>query len=168
DCEATAGLLINRSVVLMLLYRFDDAMQGFQRARTFSEEHGLKVFATQSEYNRAYLLFLIGEYGQALKVMQDAEAGFLQLGDEIHVAHCRLDRAAILLELNLPEHAFELANLAEKGFRSSGLNSDRSRALLLVGRCLARQGRSTEAVTHYSAGKRLFEAESNDIWASIA
>jgi hypothetical protein len=42
--------------------------------------------------------------------------GFLELRDEIHVAHCRLDRAEILLELNLPEHAFVLGNLAEKGF----------------------------------------------------
>src|SRR5262249_5942037 len=73
DCEAAAGVLINRSVVLMLLYRFDEARQGFLRASAFSREHGLKVFTTQSEYNRGYLLFLAGDYIQALKLMQAAE-----------------------------------------------------------------------------------------------
>jgi hypothetical protein len=51
--------------------------------------------------------------------MQIAEAGFRTLGDEIHVAHCRADRAEILLELNLPEHALESANLAEQSFRAA-------------------------------------------------
>src|SRR5215471_6739927 len=111
DCEAAAGVLINRSVVLMLLYRFDEAQKGFLRARDFSEKHGLRVFATQSEYNRAYLLYLVGDYAQALKLMQIAESGFQAIGDGIHVAHCRLDRAEILAELNLIEHAFELASL---------------------------------------------------------
>jgi CHAT domain-containing protein len=168
DCEAAAGVLINRSVVLMLLYRFDEALHGFLRARAYSEKHGLKVFSTQSEYNRAYLLFLRGDYAQALKLMQVAEAGFGDLGDEIQVAHCRLDRAEILLELNLPEHAFELACLAESVFRSSGLNGDRSRAVLLLGGCLMRLGRTAEAVTYYSTAKRLFLAEGNSIWASMA
>ncbi len=168
DCEAAAGVLINRSVVLMLLYRFGESEQGFLRARDFSDRHGLKVFATQSEYNRGYLLFLVGEYTQALKLMQVAEAGFGELGDEIHVARCRLDRAQILLELNLPEHALELARLAESGFRSSGLNGDRSRAMLLLGGCLMRLGRTGEAVGYYSRGKRLFEKEGNGIWAAMA
>jgi CHAT domain-containing protein/tetratricopeptide (TPR) repeat protein len=168
DREATAGVLINRSVVLMLLYRFDEALQGFLRAHEFSREHGLKVFAAQSEYNRAYLLFLAGNYAQALKLLQVAEAEFRDIGDEIHVAHCRLDRAELLLELNLPEHAFELAGLAESGFGASGLNGDRSRAMLLLGRCLMRMGRTAEAGSHYSTAKRLFEAEANAIWASMA
>lgn len=168
DREATAGVLINRSVVLMLLYRFDEALQGFVRAHAFSQEHGLAVFAAQSEYNRAYLLFLVGDYSQALKLLQVAEAGFRNLEDEIHLAHCHLDRAEILLELNLPEHAFESAGLAERGFRASGLNGDRSRAMLLLGRCLMRMGRTAEAVTRYSTAKLLFEAEGNAIWASMA
>jgi CHAT domain-containing protein/tetratricopeptide (TPR) repeat protein len=168
DREAAAGVLINRSVVLMLLYRFDEALQGFERARAYSEKHGLRVFATQSEYNRAYLLFLIGDYAQAMKLMQIAETGFQEIGDEVHIAHCRLDRAEILLELNLPEHASESATLAETGFQASGLKADRARALLVLGRCLVRQGRAIEAVTHYSTGRHLFEAEGNDIWASMA
>src|SRR5262249_33327755 len=97
DREATAGVLINRSVVLMLLYRFDDALQGFQRAHAYCEEHGLRVLATQTDYNRAYLLFLVGDYAQAFKLMQQAETGFQTIGDEAHVARCRLDRAEILL-----------------------------------------------------------------------
>lgn len=168
DREAAAGVLINRSVVLMLLYRFDEALQGFERARSYSEKHGLRVFATQSEYNRAYLLFLVGDYAQAMKLIQIAESGFQAIGDDVHIAHCRLDRAEILLELNLPEHASELAKLAESGFQSSGLNGDRARALLVLGRCLVRQEQAIEAVTHYSTGRHLFEAEGNDIWASMA
>ena len=168
DCEAAAGVLINRSVVLMLLYRFDEALEGFRCARKFSEDHGLRVFATQSDYNRAYLLFLLGDYAQALNLMREAETGFQAIGDEVHIAHCRLDRAEILLELNLPEHASELANLAENGFRVAGLNSDRARALLLLGRCSTRQGQMIEAVNHFRTGRQLFQAEDNDIWASMA
>ena len=168
DCEAAAGVLINRSVVLMLLYRFDEALEGFLQAHKFSEDHGLRVLATQSDYNRAYLLFLIGDYAQALHLIRVAEAGFQAIGDEVHIAHCRLDRAEILLELNLPEHASELANLAESGFRSAGLNSDRARALLLLGRCLTHQGQMIEAVSHFATSRQLFDAEDNAIWASMA
>ena len=168
DNEAAAGVLINRSVILMLLYRFDDALQGFLRARAFSEEHGLSVFVAQSEYNRACLLFLMGDYAQALKLMQVAETEFRKIGDEVHVAHCRRDHAEILLELNLPEHAYELANLAEKGFSSSGLTDDRARALLLLGRCLMRVGRTGEAATQYRKAKNLFIIDGNTIWGSMA
>src|SRR5262249_14708217 len=91
--EAAAGDMINRSMMLVLLYRVDEAQHGFLRARAFSEEHGLRVFVTQSEYNGAYLLFLAGDYVRAVQLMQVAEAGFREIGDEVHVAHCRLDRA---------------------------------------------------------------------------
>jgi CHAT domain-containing protein len=168
DCEAVAGVLINRSVVLMLMYRFDEAMAGLIRARDFSEEHRLKIFATQSEYNRAYLLFLMGDFAQALQIMQIAESGFQQLGDQIHVAHCRLDRASILLELNLPEYALELADLAENGFRASGLSVDRARALLLVGRSLVWLQRFNEAQVQYSSARDLFERDGNLLWVSMA
>jgi CHAT domain-containing protein/tetratricopeptide (TPR) repeat protein len=168
DHEAVAGILINRSVVLMLLYRFEESSQGFLCARNFSEQRGLHVFAAQSEYNRAYLLFLVGDYAQSLRLMQEAEAAFQKLGDAIHVAHCRSDRAEILLELNLPEYALGLATLAEDGFRCSGLNGDRARALLISGRCLARLNRKTEALKQYQQSRTLFHSEGNLIGASLA
>src|SRR5262249_996242 len=115
-----------------------------------------------------YLLFLIGDYSQSLRLMQEAEAAFEKIGDVIHVAHCRNDRAEILLELNLPEYAHELATLAEDGFRLSGLNGDRARALLLSGRCLVRLGRNNEAWIAYTKSRALFESESNTIGASLA
>jgi len=168
DVEAAAGVMINRSVVLMLLYRFDDALEGFVRARKFSERHGLRVLATQSDYNNAYLHFLTGRCAEALKALKSTEASFRELGDEIHVAHCRSTTAEILLGLNLPEHALELATLAEDGFRTSALTIDRCRTLLLIGRCLMRLGHTEEAVSHYSRARRLFGEAGNPIWAAIA
>jgi CHAT domain-containing protein len=168
DSEAAAGVMINRSVVLMLLYRFDEAHHGFLRAREYCASRGLSALATQSEYNRAYLLFLIGDYAKALKIMRTAESAFRDLDDKIHVAHCRSGRAEILLGLNLPEHALEPAGLAEQGYRQSGLNVDCSRAELLIGRCLMRLGRISEAGDHYSNARRLFHEGGNPLWASMA
>ena len=67
DPESAAIVAINRSVALMLLYRFDEAMEGFQRAHYYCESNGLRLAATQSEYNRAYLLYLLGDCTAALR-----------------------------------------------------------------------------------------------------
>src|SRR5262249_52000676 len=57
---------------------------------------------------------------------------------------------------------------AEIGFRSSGLNGDRSRALLLLGRSLVRLGHSDEAIAEYKKARELFQNEGNSIWAAMA
>lgn len=168
DAEAVAGVLINRSIALMLLYRFNEALDGFNEARAYCESHGLPSLSTQSEYNRAYLLYLTGDSLAALKGMQAAESEFSSRGDLFHVAQCCLDRAEILMELNVADVAEEVCVRADEIFSSLKLDGDRARSLLLLGRCALRMGGLSEAADRFLHARRLFEKEQNRIWAHVA
>jgi CHAT domain-containing protein/tetratricopeptide (TPR) repeat protein len=168
DFEAAAVVAINRSVVLMLLYRFDEAMEGLRRAREFCESNDLRSTASQAEYNRAYLQYLMGDCTAALKVMQQAEAEFCSQGDDFFVAQCRLDRAEILADLNLLDQAERLSRDAAEMFRSMNISGDRARALLLLGRCSLKAGHREQAISNFAEAKTLLDAEGNPIWGQLA
>lgn len=168
DVEATASVLINRSVVLMLLYRFEEASAGFFQAREFSERHGLRALALQSEHNWGCLLFLSGDFSQAFRVIQNAERGFRELGDKAQLAHCQGEMAEILLALNLPEQSLALANCAETAFQESGFSVEALRTQLLAGRSLLRLGRADEALVQFAKVRETYRKGGNPLWSVVA
>lgn len=168
DSEAAAGVFINRSIALMLLYRFNEALEGFNQARAYCESHDLVALSTQSQYNRSYLLYLTGDSLAALKGMRVAESEFSSRGDLFHVAQCCLDRAEILMELNVPDVAEEVCMRAHEIFASLKLGGDGARSLLLLGRCALRLSRVNEAADRFTKARMLFEKEQNAIWTHVA
>jgi CHAT domain-containing protein len=127
----------------------------------------MHALTTQSEYNRGYLLYLIGRSLDARRVLQSVEKEFENQHDEFNLAQCRLDRADVLIELNLPEHAAGLAAAAEAAFSRLGASSDRARALLISGRCAFKQNDLRRAEASLEQARSIFRAEGNKVWACL-
>ncbi len=160
----TAGLRLrgaiaaNRANALQGCNRYRAAGRWFRRARELFAEEGCEHTVAQMDYNLAYSSMLCGQFEDALHGYAVVEAEFARIHDDLHLAHCDIDRAEIHLRLNLPHDAAVYGDRAEERFGTLGLQKERAQAAYFQGRAAEMAGELERAEDHYERAEQQLAA----------
>ena len=167
DGEALAAVLSNLSLCYISLNDFPKALEFHRIARDECHQRGMPILVAYADYNIAYLYFLRGEYGRAIKMLRDASASAGKANDAYQLALCNLDLSEIYLELNLSAEAGELGRAANEGFRKLGFGYEAAKALAFAAIAASRMGQAFEGVKLFAQAKEMFVQDKNLIWPSL-
>jgi CHAT domain-containing protein len=167
DGEALAAVLSNLSLCYISLNDFPKALEFHRIARDECRQRGMPILVAYADYNIAYLYFLRGEYGRAIKMLRDASASAGKANDAYQLALCNLDLSEIYLELNLSAEAGELGRAANEGFRKLGFGYEAAKALAFAAIAASRVGQAFEGVKLFARAKEMFVQDKNLIWPSL-
>src|SRR3984885_1161483 len=167
DGEALAAVLSNLSLCYISLNDFPKALEFHRIARDECHQRGMPILVAYADYNIAYLYFLRGEYGRAIKMLRDASASAGKANDAYQLALCNLDLSEIYLELNLSAEAGELGRAANEGFRRLGFGYEAAKALAFAAIAASRVGQAFEGVKLFAQAKEMFVQDKNLIWPSL-
>ena len=153
----------NRGMVLTELNRFDDAMQAYEVAREYCEQHNLKRLAATLEENIAELHFKRGSYSEALRSLEKVRLRYEETSDDRQLAICDLARAEIYLQLNLAQEAADLAEKAHAIFERQSSTFEAAKCLALVGIAQSERGESRASEATFRRARKLFREEGNEV-----
>jgi tetratricopeptide (TPR) repeat protein len=163
--QDVAVALRNMAVCLTSLNQFEASRRTYAEARRYCQAHGLRMLVAEADYNIAYLYFLSGEYGPALRAYGEARTLSDEIGDRYHRALCDLDGAEVCLELNDLPSARRMAEDAASQFATLGMRYERAKALVFLATAQVRQGEAT-ALALYGRARALFLADRNHPWTA--
>lgn len=164
DAEGIAVVLSNMAVCLISLNDFPRALQTYQKARSFCQEHNMPLLVAQADYNIAYLYYLRGEYSRAIESLYTARRACAATGDAYHFALCHLDLSDIYLELNLSEEAREMAHEGFLRFEKLGMGYEAAKTLANEATAYGQQGKTVQALECFGKAREMFVHEKNLVW----
>jgi CHAT domain-containing protein len=167
DAEGLAAALSNLSLCCIFLNDFPKALDFHQKARLHCEEKGMPILVAYADYNIAYLYFLRGEYGRAIKTLREAAVSAKKAKDAYQLALCDLDLSEIYIEVNLSAEAVELARKAHEAFQQLGFGYEAAKALAFAAIATSRQGQAFEGLELFSRAKEMFVRDKNGVWPSL-
>ena len=167
DAEGLAAVLSNLSLCYISLNDFPKALELHQIARKHCAEKGMPILVAYADYNIAYLHFLRGEYGRALKMLRDASLSAKTADDAYQMALCSLDLSEIYLELNLSTEAGELGRAAHEAFGRLGFGYEGAKALAFAAIAASRTGQAFEGIKLFAQAKEMFVIDKNLVWPSL-
>ncbi|HEY1264020.1 MAG TPA: CHAT domain-containing tetratricopeptide repeat protein, partial [Terriglobales bacterium] len=167
DAEGLAAVLSNLSLCYISLNEFSKALELHQMARLHCDAKGMPILVAYADYNIAYLYFLRGEYGRAIKMLRDAAVSAKKADDSYQSALCNLDLSEIYLELNLNAEAGELGRTAHQQFEHLGFGYESAKALAFAAIAASRAGQPFEAVKLFSQAREMFVRDKNQVWPSL-
>ncbi|PYR92321.1 MAG: hypothetical protein DMG19_02915, partial [Acidobacteria bacterium] len=167
DAEGIGVALHNMAVCLISLNDFQRALETYQTARKFCQEHSMPLLAAQANYNIAYLHYLRGDYNEALEILRRTRQACRDNSDAYHWALCNLDQSTIYLELNLIKEGEELAREASVQFQKLSLSYESMRALTNVAIAMSRKGDASGALKLFAQARSKATAEKNPIWPQL-
>ncbi len=159
--------LRNIAVCLQDLGDFSAALQAYERAREYCEQHDLPLLGLEVEYNIAYLYYLRGEYTRAIELFEANRTKCDELDDQHHRALCDLDQAEIFLELNLVEEAARLAREGHSRFQRLKMPYETAKSLINLAVATTRQGHLSQAMDLLARARTIFEREANRVWPAM-
>src|SRR5262245_24695652 len=86
DEEGLLAVLINKAVVLTVFHEFDQATDLYLKALARAEQQGKAAWALLSRYNLAYMKYLSGAAGDALREFSELRPAFESAGDMRHAS----------------------------------------------------------------------------------
>ncbi|PYX13680.1 MAG: hypothetical protein DMG84_18225 [Acidobacteria bacterium] len=167
DEEGIAAVLSNMATCHISLNAFPKALETYQQAREFCEQHGMPLLVTQADYNIAYLYYLRGEYSHAILMLRATRVACKKVGDAYHLSLCNLDLAELYLELNLSSEAAELAQQGYEGFHTLGMGYESAKCLAFSAMAASQKGHAFEALKVFSEARESFVREKNRAWPSL-
>jgi len=163
---AVAHVDRNRGNALALLNRFEAALDAYAAARAVYQEQAMAALDAETAYNEAYLYFLLGQYSQALTRFAQVRDTFTRLNDQRHLALCDLDEAEVLLALNRPADADELAARAVASFDGLAMRYEAAKARAFGAIARVDGGDFIRAAALLDEAGALFEQEGNVLWVA--
>lgn len=167
DAEGLAAVLSNLSLCYISLNDFPRALEFHRTAREHCLKKGMPILVAYADYNIAYLYFLRGEYGRAIRMLREASASGKQANDAYQLALCNLDLSEIYIEINLVSEAVELAQQAHLGFEKLGFGYESAKALAFAAIAASRQGQAFEGIRLFARAKQMFVRDQNHVWPSL-
>jgi len=168
DQEGLLAALINTAVVLTPLHEFERATELYRRALALAKSSGNIAWLLLSKYNLAYLRYLDGETGEALREFTALRIEFERTGNERQTCLCRLDEAEIFLEIGDLDECIASAREARRLALKLGLNYEVGKSLLFEAAALKRVGRTAEAEPLLLEAKHRFTSEKNNVWTAVS
>ncbi len=167
DEEGLLAALINKAVVLTVFHEFAEAFELYRRTLALSESQGKTAWVLLSRYNLAYMRFLSGAAGEALREFAELRQEYERLGDMRHACLCWLDEAEVLLEIGDLEGCVLSAREARRLAGELGLNLEAGKSLFFEGAAQKRAGRKDQAQPLLMEATRRFASETNSVWTAI-
>ncbi|HZR64588.1 MAG TPA: CHAT domain-containing tetratricopeptide repeat protein [Terriglobales bacterium] len=167
DAEGLAAVLSNLALCCIFLNDFPRALEFHQKARQHCEAKGMPILVAYADYNIAYLYFLRGEYGRAIKMLREAALSAKRAQDAYQLALCDLDLSEIYIEVNLNAEAVDLAHKAHEAFQHLGFGYEGAKALAFAAIAASRQGQAFEGLNLFSQAKEMFIRDKNLVWPSL-
>ncbi|KAA3636939.1 MAG: hypothetical protein DWP97_01745, partial [Calditrichaeota bacterium] len=121
EMAAVARCYYNRANPLVQLFEFSKAEKLYKKAKEIYTGMGQVLDACDCDYSLAWLKMLQGEYHPALLELEECEKIYNNAGQAKGAALCQLDRAELLLSLQLFEDAFETSENAARQFKKLGI-----------------------------------------------
>jgi CHAT domain-containing protein/tetratricopeptide (TPR) repeat protein len=165
--EGIAVVLANLATCLISLGEFRQALETYQDARNYCEQHGMPLLLAQADYNIAYLYFLRGEYSRAIDMLRSTRLRCNEIGDRYHYGLCNLDLSELYLELNLSAEAAELARLAHTEFEALGMGYEAAKSVAFEAIAMGQQGQAFQSLKLFSQSREMFVTEKNQAWPSL-
>jgi CHAT domain-containing protein len=167
DHEGLIAALHNVAMCLIMLNEYERADRAYEQVSNLCKERNMSLAMAQAEYNRAYLCYLRGAYGQAIEKLRAARETAQAAGDAYHSALCQLDLSEIYLELNINHDAAELSREAFTSFKQLGMGYESAKALCNSAIALSQQGEGFRALELFAQARGLFVQEKNQVWPSL-
>jgi CHAT domain-containing protein len=167
DAEGLAAVLSNLSLCYITLNDFPKALGLHRIARQHCEQKGMPTLVAYADYNIAYLYFLRGEYGRAIKMLRDASLSAKKADDAYQLALCNLDLSELYLELNLNAEAGELGRIAHEAFLELGFGYEGAKALAFTAIAASRSGQAFEGIKLFSQSREMFVRDQNLVWPAL-
>ena len=167
DVEGIIAALHNIAVCRIMLNDYAKALNAYERAREFCRGRNMPLALAQADYNIAYLYYLRGNYGRAIRMLRAACDTSKNAADPYHAALCHLDLSEIYLELNLNLDAGELAHEAFNSFQALGMGYEAAKALCFSAIALSQQHKGLQALAVFSQARAMFVQEKNHVWPAL-
>lgn len=167
DAEGLAAVLSNLALCCIFLNDFPKALDFHQKARLHCEQKGMPILVAYADYNIAYLYYLRGEYGRAIKMLREAAISAKKAKDAYQLALCDLDLSEIYIEVNLSAEAVDLAHKAHEAFQQLGFGYEGAKALAFAAIAASRIGQAFESLDLFTRAKEMFVRDNNRVWPSL-
>ncbi len=167
DSEGLAAVLSNLALCCIFLNDFPKALEFHQKGRQHCDQKGMPILVAYADYNIAYLYFLRGEYGRAIKMLREAAVSAKKAKDAYQLALCDLDLSEIYIEVNLNAEAVDLAHKAHAAFQQLGFGYEGAKALAFAAIAASRQGQAFEGLNLFTQAKEMFVRDKNLVWPSL-
>lgn len=158
---AVARCLYNRANTLVQLFDFDRAEKQYTRSEEIYARNSFDLDATDARYGLAWMHMLQGRFHVALHELAECEEKYHKASHRRGVALCVLDRAEVLLSLNLYEDALISAKSARESFAELGLRYESAKADLFTARASFALNNHEESARSLKRARAGFEAEQN-------
>lgn len=158
----------NRSEVLRNLGRFEASIQASQTACAALDALGQPAEAARARQNLALTYFVLGRYNEALALLDQVRAVFLEDGRLPDAMLVELSISTCLLRLRRFSEVMEKCARVRTHFGQLGTQRFAAQAIVLEGIALAELGRYPEALASLDEARTRFQAEGNQVWTASA
>lgn len=157
----------NRAVILRNLGDFDAAIQAGHNAHEQLIGLGQTIAAAKAKQNLAMTYFSLGEFNQALKLLDEVREAFSQDLRQRDAALVDLFTTDCLLQLRRFQDVLVKCRQVKEHFSTLGSQRFVGQAMLNEAVALNNLGRHTEALQSLSDARDLFEDENNPTFLAI-
>ncbi|MBI4471731.1 MAG: CHAT domain-containing protein [Acidobacteria bacterium] len=168
DKDGILAATMNSAVTLSSMHEFERAERYFEKALQLSNELGQPVHTLVSRYNLAYLRYLGGDPGEALREFAEVRKVCKETHEERRLCLCWIDESEILLEIGDLEESIQAARNARALALKLGLNIEAGKSFLFEAAAGLRLGRTDEALDLLEKATKRFEAEGNSVLAAAS
>lgn len=165
--EQRAIVLINRGMLLVLIFELRAAAADLRTCADLAERNGQAVLRAMALHNLGLVAFLGGDLVAGLRLLDQARARIAELAPT-SLGVCDLDRARILRDAGLLTEAEAALVDAAASMRENHLDHDLAEVDLERAEVALLSGRRSDALAHARSARRRLRRRGNRTWSLLA
>lgn len=158
--QSLLGVELNRGILLRNLGRFEESIQALKTAQKF-EQFGQSITAAQAQQNLGMTYFVMGQYNEALTLLDTARETFLGDGRERHAVVTELLTSECLLSLRRFTDVLAKCKTVREHFNNKEALLAFGQALLNEAKAYAGLGDFAQAEASVAEAQKLFLGDGN-------
>lgn len=162
-----ARVQINRAIVLRNLGRFEASLQAGQTALALLPPQEQRIDRARAQQSLAITYFLMGNYNEALRLLDEVRAVFLDDGRRRDAILVELFISDCLLQLRRFHDVLAKCAQVRRLFQDLGTRFEVAQAVLNEAVAFAGLEQYAEADGSMQEARHLFDAEGNEVWLAF-